>query len=145
VPVAEGVEADAEHVVGAEVEVAAEVAHAHGRRALVVPAARPDVQVVVVVEDGDLGVERGRIALARLDLPEATHHGRRRPVGFVQPTVQRDGPGGPPRLDPQGLRGGRKRFLRQGPGRGDQEERQHGRRCEARVAQRIQPWMRAGG
>ena len=103
VPVAEGVEAHAEHVVRAEIEVAAEVAHAHGGGAQAVPASRADVEVRVVVDDPDLRVERRGRSLPGLDLAEAGHRGRGRPVGLVEAAVQVDGTIDAPRLDPQAL------------------------------------------
>ena len=90
---------------------------------LAVEQPRPHVEGPVVVEEAELGLLAGRLALVRVALQEAGVRGGRPPRGLVEPAVDRDGARRPGHLD---LGGGRRLRPRRGraarASRGKEEE-----------------------
>ena len=93
-PVEERVEHDAERITVPGVRIPLQRRDDRAISWLVVKLG-PDVQVLVVVQNADLGAFRGRCARKRLLLPELADDNSRAPGRVVQHSVNADGARGP--------------------------------------------------
>jgi hypothetical protein len=127
--IAVGVEDEADGVVGAEARVAPHL-RADDTIRLRVVGHHPDIEVVLVVEDCDVGLFRGRIAFARLPLRQRADLRRRTPDLLVEETVDVDAGGNPCHHGRFDRSFGRRRrhILRAGPDERRHDPRDNGKR-----------------